>query len=63
VEQADVSGRKAPFPEDGLHVPARERAGVDDRDREADHAVAPLSGGVFRGRTAVASRATGAERA
>ena len=58
-----MGGREAAFAKDGLHVAAGESPGVDEGDGEAPHAGAPAAGGVWRGKSAVTRRATGAERA
>ena len=63
VEEAEMGRGEGSFLQDGPDVTSGEGPRVDDGDREADHAAAPAGGGVRRGKRAVASRATGAERA
>jgi len=64
LEKMKVGDRKAAFPKDGLHVASGEGPRVHEGDGEAPyHAGAPAAGGVWRGRSAVTRRVTGAESA
>ena len=63
MEQVNVRGREAALAEDGLEVATRERSGVHDGHREADHARAPAAGGWRRGEERRHDEDGGADRA